>query len=150
MSFWVEWSILWAYPWMEGRCPRCSSEVELDVLSPPIIARDFVSRPLLTGNKMVDTLIPIGKGQRQLLIGDNGLGKELTCDRCRRQPAGQECSVCLRSDRTKAIHRTQYDSNAEGLGRSEPIAWSSLRKPLRFRVCNTWRRSLAQRSRSIG
>ena len=47
----------------------------LDVRSPPIIARDFVVQPLYTGNKIVDTLIPIGKGQRQLLIGDNGSGK---------------------------------------------------------------------------
>lgn len=43
--------------------------------SPPIIVRDFVSSPLYTGNKIVDTLIPVGKGQRQLIIGDNGLGK---------------------------------------------------------------------------
>jgi F-type H+-transporting ATPase subunit alpha len=43
--------------------------------SPPITARDFVHRPLYTGNKVVDTLIPIGKGQRQLIIGDNGTGK---------------------------------------------------------------------------
>jgi F-type H+-transporting ATPase subunit alpha len=48
---------------------------DLEVGSPPIVARDFVNRPLLTGNKIIDTLIPIGKGQRQLLIGDNGLGK---------------------------------------------------------------------------
>jgi F-type H+-transporting ATPase subunit alpha len=47
----------------------------LDVRSPPIIARDFVTQPLYTGNKIVDTLIPIGKGQRQLIIGDNGSGK---------------------------------------------------------------------------
>ena len=47
----------------------------LDVRSPPIIARDFVTQPLYTGNKIVDTLIPVGKGQRQLLIGDNGSGK---------------------------------------------------------------------------
>ena len=47
----------------------------LDVRSPPIIARDFVEQPLYTGNKIVDSLIPIGKGQRQLLIGDNGSGK---------------------------------------------------------------------------
>ncbi len=47
----------------------------LDVRSPPIIARDFVVQPLYTGNKMIDTLIPIGKGQRQLIIGDNGCGK---------------------------------------------------------------------------
>jgi F-type H+-transporting ATPase subunit alpha len=55
--------------------PRCEAWEDLDVASPPIVARDFVNRPLLTGNKIIDTLIPIGKGQRQLLIGDNGLGK---------------------------------------------------------------------------
>lgn len=58
-----------------GRIPECENEAELDVRSPAIIDRDFVNRPLLTGSKMLDALIPIGKGQRQLLIGDNGLGK---------------------------------------------------------------------------
>lgn len=47
----------------------------IDVLSPPITARDFVNRPLYTGNKILDSMIPIGRGQRQLIIGDNGLGK---------------------------------------------------------------------------
>lgn len=58
-----------------GLVPQCEALGLLDPKSPPIVERDFVSRPLLTGNKIVDTLIPIGKGQRQLLIGDNGLGK---------------------------------------------------------------------------
>ena len=49
--------------------------MSMEVLSPPIVEREFVNEPLYTGNKIVDTLIPIGKGQRQLLIGDNGLGK---------------------------------------------------------------------------
>ena len=52
-----------------------SSSRAMDTASTPIIARDFVNSPLYTGNKMVDTLIPIGKGQRQLIIGDNGVGK---------------------------------------------------------------------------
>lgn len=43
--------------------------------SPPIVARDFVNCPLYTGVKVVDTLIPIGRGQRQLIIGDCGTGK---------------------------------------------------------------------------
>ncbi|MDH5256818.1 MAG: F0F1 ATP synthase subunit alpha, partial [Gammaproteobacteria bacterium] len=47
----------------------------LDVISPPIIKRDFIHKPLLTGNKIIDTLIPIGKGQRQLIVGDKGLGR---------------------------------------------------------------------------
>jgi F-type H+-transporting ATPase subunit alpha len=43
--------------------------------SPPIVARDFVHQPLHTGIKVIDTMIPIGKGQRQLVIGDAGLGR---------------------------------------------------------------------------
>jgi F-type H+-transporting ATPase subunit alpha len=47
----------------------------LESASPPIVARDFVREPLYTGIKIIDTMIPIGKGQRQLLIGDMGLGR---------------------------------------------------------------------------
>ena len=43
--------------------------------APPIIARDFVTEPLYTGIKIIDSMIPIGRGQRQLLIGDEGLGR---------------------------------------------------------------------------
>jgi len=55
--------------------PKCLSRRSLDVLSPPIVDRDFVREPLYAGNKIIDTMIPIGKGQRQLFIGDDGLGK---------------------------------------------------------------------------
>ncbi|MEZ5403677.1 MAG: F0F1 ATP synthase subunit alpha [Bryobacteraceae bacterium] len=58
-----------------GAPPECRTDRELEALSPPITARDFVAEPLYTGTKVADALIPIGKGQRQLLIGDNGLGK---------------------------------------------------------------------------
>jgi F-type H+-transporting ATPase subunit alpha len=47
----------------------------LETQSPPILARDFVNEPLYTGIKIIDTLIPIGKGQRQLIIGDEGTGR---------------------------------------------------------------------------
>jgi len=58
-----------------GSPPECDGRRDMDVLSPPILARDFVNSPLYTGNKIIDTVIPIGKGQRQLIIGDNGVGK---------------------------------------------------------------------------
>ena len=51
------------------------TERRVEQPSPPIIARDFVNRPLYTGIKIIDTLVPIGKGQRQLVIGDEGLGR---------------------------------------------------------------------------
>jgi len=47
----------------------------LELKSPPIIARDFVHEALYTGIKIIDTMIPVGKGQRQLIIGDEGLGR---------------------------------------------------------------------------
>ena len=62
-------------PLDEGQVPRTAARRALDSRSPPIVARDFVNAPLYTGNKIIDTLIPIGKGQRQLVIGDGGLGK---------------------------------------------------------------------------
>lgn len=58
-----------------GPAPRPTARRPLDAPSPPIVARDFVHRPLATGNKIVDTMIPIGRGQRQLVIGDAGTGK---------------------------------------------------------------------------
>lgn len=55
--------------------PHCPSRRPLDTLSPPLTYRDFVHQPLYSGIKVIDTMIPIGKGQRQLLIGDEGLGR---------------------------------------------------------------------------
>jgi len=55
--------------------PELQQYRPLEAAAPPIIDRDFVKEPLYTGCKIVDALIPIGKGQRQLIIGDDGVGK---------------------------------------------------------------------------
>ena len=55
--------------------PETASFRQIDVSSPSIMERDFVDRPLYSGNRIIDALIPIGMGQRQLLVGDNGTGK---------------------------------------------------------------------------
>ncbi|MBI1215000.1 MAG: F0F1 ATP synthase subunit alpha [Alphaproteobacteria bacterium] len=61
---------------LDGRpLERGTSLQRLDVLSPPIIARDYVKEPLYSGIRILDTMIPMGKGQRQLIIGDMGLGR---------------------------------------------------------------------------
>jgi F-type H+-transporting ATPase subunit alpha len=62
-------------PLDDGPPIQHSARRPLEHRSPPITSRDFVHQPLYTGIKVVDTLIPIGKGQRQLLIGDEGLGR---------------------------------------------------------------------------
>ena len=61
---------------LDGLAPPSDTGREnLEKGSPAIIERDFVHKPLYTGIKIIDTLIPIGKGQRQLIIGDEGLGR---------------------------------------------------------------------------
>src|SRR6202012_2649939 len=44
-------------------------------LDPGVIARESVTEPMATGIKAIDTMIPIGRGQRELLIGDRQTGK---------------------------------------------------------------------------
>ncbi|WP_226661541.1 F0F1 ATP synthase subunit alpha [Microbulbifer aggregans] len=58
-----------------GAMPECAGWRSLESRAPAIAERDFVQRPLYTGSKVLDTMIPIGCGQRQLLIGDEGLGR---------------------------------------------------------------------------
>jgi len=61
---------------LDGReLPENSCLQDLYAPSPPIINRDYVHQPMYTGSKIIDTLIPIGRGQRQLIIGDEGLGR---------------------------------------------------------------------------
>lgn len=58
-----------------GPLPAVEAMRPLESPAPAIIERAAVSEPLYTGIKIVDTLLPIGKGQRQLIVGDDGLGK---------------------------------------------------------------------------
>jgi len=47
----------------------------VEVRAPSIIARTAVRKPLETGIKVIDSLVPIGHGQRELIIGDTKTGK---------------------------------------------------------------------------
>lgn len=47
----------------------------VEIIAPGIIARKSVNKPLLTGISSIDSMIPIGKGQRELIIGDRQTGK---------------------------------------------------------------------------
>jgi F-type H+-transporting ATPase subunit alpha len=48
---------------------------QIDVVAPGIVKRQPVKEPLQTGLKAIDSMIPIGRGQRELIIGDRGTGK---------------------------------------------------------------------------
>ncbi|HZE93707.1 MAG TPA: F0F1 ATP synthase subunit alpha [Gemmatimonadales bacterium] len=48
---------------------------KVEIVAPGIIKRQPVKEPLQTGVKAIDSMIPIGRGQRELIIGDRGTGK---------------------------------------------------------------------------
>jgi F-type H+-transporting ATPase subunit alpha len=61
---------------IDGKGPIQSSERRrVDVKAPGIIPRKSVHEPMQTGLKAIDSLIPIGRGQRELIIGDRQTGK---------------------------------------------------------------------------
>src|SRR3712207_5017763 len=61
---------------IDGKGPIVSDERRrVDVKAPGIIPRKSVHEPMQTGLKAIDTLIPIGRGQRELIIGDRQTGK---------------------------------------------------------------------------
>ncbi|MDJ0623665.1 MAG: F0F1 ATP synthase subunit alpha, partial [Desulfocapsaceae bacterium] len=56
---------------------KLSSKIE--VLAPGVIARKGVHEPCYTGAKAVDAMTPVGRGQRELIIGDRQIGKTALC-----------------------------------------------------------------------
>ena len=67
---------------IDGRGPIAgeSFEMPLERKAPGVIYRQPVSEPLQTGIKAIDSMIPIGRGQRELVIGDRQTGKTAVLD----------------------------------------------------------------------
>jgi F-type H+-transporting ATPase subunit alpha len=61
---------------LDGKGPiKTSRTRSLEVIAPGIVERQPVKEPLQTGIKAIDAMIPIGRGQRELIIGDRQTGK---------------------------------------------------------------------------
>lgn len=61
---------------IDGKGAIESSDIyPVERIAPGVIARKSVDQPMMTGIKSIDSMIPIGRGQRELIIGDRGTGK---------------------------------------------------------------------------
>jgi F-type H+-transporting ATPase subunit alpha len=61
---------------LDGKGPiKTSKKYPLEKIAPGVITRQSVKQPLQTGIKAIDALIPIGRGQRELIVGDRNTGK---------------------------------------------------------------------------
>jgi len=77
----------------------------IDVVAPGIVLRQPVKEPLQTGLKAIDSMIPIGRGQRELIIGDRGTGKTaVAIDTILNQTAGDViCVYCAIGQRAGKV-----------------------------------------------
>ena len=89
----------------------------MDIIAPGIAERQPVNEPLQTGIKAIDAMIPIGRGQRELIIGDRKTGKTAIAHRHDHQPEGQGREVLLRRDRLEGIDRRGRSSKCCGARR---------------------------------
>jgi F-type H+/Na+-transporting ATPase subunit alpha len=61
---------------IDGKGPINAKETDpVEKVAPGVIARQSVSQPVQTGLKAIDAMVPIGRGQRELIIGDRQIGK---------------------------------------------------------------------------
>jgi len=61
---------------IDGKGPvGCSESSPIEKIAPGVIARQSVDQPVQTGLKAIDAMVPVGRGQRELIIGDRQTGK---------------------------------------------------------------------------
>ncbi len=61
---------------IDGKGPIEASQTSpIEKIAPGVIARQSVDQPVQTGLKSIDSMVPIGRGQRELIIGDRQTGK---------------------------------------------------------------------------
>src|SRR5471030_1102926 len=91
-----------------GAVPLATQRLPIERPAPPIMQRAAVGTPLQTGVKAVDALVPIGRGQRELILGDRQTGKTaLAIDTILHQ-RGQDvvCVYCAIGQRASALAKT--------------------------------------------
>ncbi len=73
-----------------------AKEYPLEKIAPGVITRQSVGTPLQTGIKAVDAMIPVGRGQRQLIIGDRQTGKTaIAIDTIIHQKKEKDTPICV-------------------------------------------------------
>merc|ERR1711968_15331 len=131
---------------IDGEGPINSKTVSrVEVKAPGIIPRQSVCEPMMTGVKAVDVLVPVGRGQRELVIGDRQTGKTAICvDAIINQKPGFEegkpvedrlycVYVAVGQKRSTVAQNVQTLENAGALGYTSFVAaTASDAAPLQF------------------
>ena len=80
---------------VDGKGPVATTEnAPLEKIAPGVVDRQGVKEPLQTGLKAIDTMVPIGRGQRELIIGDRQTGKTAVAIDCILNQRGKDV-ICI-------------------------------------------------------
>jgi F-type H+-transporting ATPase subunit alpha len=102
---------------LDGQGPVTSDErLPIERPAPPIMDRAPVGVPLQTGVKVVDALIPIGRGQRELILGDRQTGKSALAVDAILNQRGQDvlCVYCAVGQRASAVAKVVATLREQG------------------------------------
>ena len=104
---------------LDGGAPLSSgTDMPLERIAPGVMERQPVKTPMHTGIKAVDTLTPIGRGQRQLIIGDRSTGKSTIATDSILNQKGQNMKciyVAIGQKNAKVMRTTELFKNAGAL-----------------------------------
>ena len=102
---------------IDGKGPIAAAETSpLEKIAPGVIARISVSQPVQTGLKAIDAMVPIGRGQRELIIGDRQTGKTaLAIDTIINQKGtGIKCIYVAMGQKASSINTVVHKLNEHG------------------------------------
>jgi F-type H+-transporting ATPase subunit alpha len=104
---------------LDGRGPIDPVEGSrmIDIVAPGIVARKPVGEPMQTGIKAIDAMIPIGRGQRELIIGDRSTGKTAIAIDTIINQKGQDvvcvyCAIGQRAGKVASVVETLREQGA--------------------------------------
>jgi len=121
--------------------PRLESEASYDLYSAPPgpLDREHIVTPLETGLRAIDSLLPVGHGQRIGIFGGSGVGKSTLLGSMARHNAADVTVIALVGERNREVRAfLEHEMGAEGMRRAVVVVATSDRPaPLRVRACFT-------------
>ncbi|CAN5183943.1 F0F1 ATP synthase subunit alpha [soil metagenome] len=95
---------------------KAAAHYPIEKVAPGVITRESVSQPVQTGIKAIDAMIPIGRGQRELIIGDRGTGKTAVAidTIINQKDSGIICIYVVIAQKESKIARLRAKLEAEG------------------------------------
>jgi flagellum-specific ATP synthase len=122
---------------MDGR-PAIDPEAFYDLYATPPgpLEREHITRPLVTGVRAIDSLLPVGEGQRIGIFGGSGVGKSTLLGAMAKQNSADVSVIALIGERNREVREfIDKELAVEGMKRSVVIcATSDMPAPLRVRA----------------